>query len=133
MENANPAKWHSDAIHATSSAALGGSPPMEHRWGRRRPCRARVRVSALAGVAGSARFRNVSFSGAFLETGLPLPLHSQVAIALLGDGGSTPSVALTATVVRTDPDGVGIEWCELAAGPICRLLGCTIDCGAVHE
>ena len=62
---------------------------MEHRWGQRRRCRARVCVSAGAGVSGSARLRDVSISGAFLETALPLPLFAQIAIAVLRDDGST--------------------------------------------
>jgi hypothetical protein len=103
---------------------------MEHRWGQRKRCRASVRVSAGAGVSGDARMRDVSTSGAFLETTLPLPLFSQLAIAVLGDDGSAHSYEFTAAVVRTEPGGVGIEWCEPVAGSICRLLGCAINCAA---
>lgn len=118
---------HQTAIRAAESAAPA-SPRMEHRWGQRRPCRARVGISAGAGITGTARVRDVSISGAFLETALRLPLFSQVAIAVLHDDGAKHALEFTAAVTRTEPDGVGIEWCEPVAGSICRLLGCTLDC-----
>ena len=126
-----PERWQATAIHAARSAALSvkhAGPRMEHRWGNRKRCRARVCVSAGAGVAGTARVRDVSISGAFLETSLPLALFSQLAIAVLRDDGSTHSLELTAAVVRTEPDGVGIEWCEPVTGSICRTLGCALQC-----
>lgn len=105
-------------------------PFMEHRWGSRRPCRAHVCVSAGGGIAGTGRLRNVSTSGAFLETALPLPLFGQVAVAILRDDGAVHTIEFTATVVRREADGYGIEWTDATAGPICRTLGCTIDCTA---
>ena len=105
---------------------------MEHRWGVRRACRARVHVSAGAGVTGTARLRNISMSGAFLETTLPLPLFSPVAIAVLNDCGSRHLVEFSATVIRAEPGGVGVEWCETADGSICGLLGCALDCAAAR-
>ena len=101
---------------------------MEHRWGQRRPCQARVCVSAGGGIAGSARLRNVSLSGAFLETTVILPLFSQVAVALLDLSGSRYTSQFKATVVRRERDGVGIEWTETAGMPVCRMLGCTEAC-----
>ncbi|HET9474160.1 MAG TPA: PilZ domain-containing protein [Steroidobacteraceae bacterium] len=121
--------WHLAAIRAAEAAAPV-DPRMEHRWGQRRNCLARVRVSAGSGVGGSARLRNVSLSGAFLETALPLPLFSQIAIAVVSADGSTDAVEFTASVVRADAGGVGIEWCEPVSGSICRQLGCTRKCAA---
>jgi hypothetical protein len=103
---------------------------MEHRWGQRRRCRASVSVSTGAAVTGTARVRDVSTSGAFLETALPLPLFSQIAIAVLREDGATRSREFTASVVRAEPDGVAIEWCEPVAGSICCSLGCAIKCAA---
>jgi hypothetical protein len=105
-------------------------PRMEHRWGQRKPCRARVRVSAGAGVAGIAQVRDVSISGAFLETALHLPLFAQIDIAVVRNDGSTHATEFAASVVRTVPGGVGIEWCEPVTGSICCRLGCTMKCGA---
>ena len=123
--------WHLATIRAAEAAAPV-SPRMEHRWGQRRSCRARVRVSAGSGIAGSANLRNVSLSGAFLETALPLPLFSQIGVAVMSDDLSTHAVEFTASVVRTEPGGVGIEWCEPVTGSICRHLGCTLKCAAAR-
>jgi hypothetical protein len=128
----NRTSWQSAAIHA-ATATSRSIPYMEHRWGMRRPCRARVCISAGAGIAGTGRLRNVSMSGAFLETALPLPLSSQVEVAVLRDDGSRHVVEFTATVVRAEPGGVGLEWCETASGSICSLLGCNLQCAATRE
>jgi len=127
MQTSGP--WHLATIRAAEASTVGG-PRMEHRWGQRRPCRARVSVAAGAGITGTARVRDVSISGAFLETALPLPLFSQIAVAVLHDDGATHTPEFTASVVRTEPEGVGIEWCEPVAGSICRLLGCAIKCAS---
>lgn len=127
----NPRTWHLAAVHAAAEATP--SPPvMEHRWGHRRPCRARVCISAGAGLAGTARVRDVSLSGAFLETALLLPLFSQIVVAVLQDDGAKHVLDFTAAVVRNAPDGVGIEWCEPVTGSICRLLGCALQCQSDH-
>ena len=120
---------HPAAIRAAEAAAPS-NPYMEHRWGQRRRCRARVCISAGAGITGTARVRDVSTSGAFLETALPLPLFSQIVVAVLSDDGAGHALEFSAAVVRHEPDGVGIEWCEPVAGSICRSLGCTLNCAA---
>ncbi len=125
----NQTSWQSAPIHA-ATATSRSIPYMEHRWGMRRPCRARVCVSAGSGVAGTGRLRNISTSGAFLETALPLPVFSQLAVRLLRDDGSTHVVEFTATVIRAEPGGVGLEWCETAGGSICSRLGCNLECAA---
>lgn len=105
---------------------------MEHRWGVRRLCRARACISAGVGVAGTGQLRNISMSGAFLETALPLPVHSQVDVTVLRDDAKH-WVEFTATVVRAEPGGVGIEWCDTVEGSICRLMGCTRECAAARD
>jgi hypothetical protein len=130
--NQSSATWTTSCLAAirAADAAVLADPRMEHRWGQRRSCRARVRVSAGAGVAATVRVRNVSISGAFLETTLRLPLFSQVDIAVLRGDGSTHGVEFAASVVRAEPGGIGIEWCEPVLGSICPALGCTMQCGA---
>lgn len=100
---------------------------MEHRWGIRRPCRARVFVSAGGGVAGVGGLRNVSMSGAFLETAMPLPLFAQISVAVLLDDGSKCE-EFTAAVVRREAHGAGIEWTDPVSGSICCALGCAAHC-----
>jgi len=102
---------------------------MDHRWGPRRACRAQVNVSARGGITGSGRLRDVSLSGAFLETAASLPLFAQLAISLVSADGSAHPLDFPAVVVRQDAGGVGIEWCDPNPGSICRALGCDIDCG----
>ena len=99
---------------------------MEHRWGRRLPCRARVRLSAGSELAGSGRLRNVSMSGALLETALPLPLYSRIAVAVLGE--HSEYAERIAIVVRREPGCAGVEWLEAAEGPVCHMLGCAAHC-----
>ena len=122
-----PVPWKNFAAR-TASEIVPAAHAMEHPWGRRRSCRARVSVSAGVSVNGSGQLRNVSMSGAFLETPLRLPLFSQVAIAVLRDDGARLGTEFTATVVRHDPQGVGIEWGEGAEGPVCHMLGCATHC-----
>lgn len=123
------------ALAALQAATAASRAPrfMEHRWGARRPCRARACLSAGGGVIGSGRLRNISMSGALLETALLLPICSQVTVAVLGEDGSKPDVEFTATVVRAEPGAVGIEWCETADASICRLLGCAVECTACSD
>jgi hypothetical protein len=101
---------------------------MEHRWGIRRACRARVRVSAAGGLSGVGSLRNISISGAFLETALPLPQFAELALEVLHGDGTKHQVEFPAVVVRHASDGVGIEWCDPSPGRICRKLGCGVEC-----
>ncbi|HET9863165.1 MAG TPA: PilZ domain-containing protein [Steroidobacteraceae bacterium] len=114
-------------IQASRVRPLSGKLYMEHRWGWRRPCRARVSVSAGRRINGPGRLRDVSMSGAFLETIVPLPMFAQIEIAVLCADG-TCCAECTGTVVRRELDGVGIEWTEPVTGSICTRLGCGASC-----
>jgi hypothetical protein len=118
-------RWPSAAREA--AAAFPVERRMEHRWGRRRPCRARVRVTARGGIAGAGVLRNVSMSGAFLETTLSLAPFTQITVDVLLDDGSQCG-EYQGTVMRRQADGVGIEWTESVAGSICKALGCAAHC-----
>ena len=123
--------WKAVAVAATSQGRK--APEMEHRWGMRRLCRASVSVSAGPGAVANGRLRNVSMSGAFIETDLPLPVFAQVSVSLRRDDGADHGIEFTATVVRTEPGGVGVEWCETADCSICRLMGCASECAAALD
>jgi hypothetical protein len=103
---------------------------MEHRWGRRLSCRASVRLCAGDGRSGAGHIRDVSSSGAFIETALVLPECTPVTLVVLGNESATKVVEAAAIVVRTQPDGMGIEWTDAPAGSICAALGCTTRCTA---
>jgi hypothetical protein len=124
----NHPTWQAIAVRSANAGTPRGN-WMEHRWGPRRPCRARVCVSAGGGASGLGQLKDLSMSGAFLETAVPLPLFAQLAIAVLRNDGATHQLEFTAVVVRHDENGVGIEWCDPDPGSICAALNCGIDCG----
>ena len=102
---------------------------MEHRWGQRDACRLRVRLSG-AGIRAAGRLRNVSMSGAFIETVSRLPLFAHIELNVLPTSSEGCEITVMASVVRSDSDGIGVEWCEMPAGSICAMLGCTTRCAA---
>jgi hypothetical protein len=85
---------------------------MDHRWGQRLATDVSVLVAG-SGMTGIARVANVSLTGAYLETSVPLRLRSLVCLQsrthyhayFSGDH-------VAANVVRHDGLGVGLEWCE---------------------
>ena len=117
---------------AYSRIESGGSraPFMEHRWGQRLPCRARVKILAGPGIEGEGRVRDISSSGAFIETPLEIPIHSQITLTVTGNESQDRAVDIPAVVVRAAHAGVGIEWCETPLRSICLVVGCTSRCTA---
>jgi hypothetical protein len=101
---------------------------MDHRWGRRIACGSEVHLADASGQAGRGRMRDVSMSGAFIETPLALVLHGMVAVAVVRANGS--QATLRANVVRRDATGVGVEWSDASHGAICPVLGCATPCAA---
>ena len=105
---------------------------IEHRWGKRIPCSAPLRIVAPE-FSAAARLRDLSMSGAFVETTVPLRLFMPVTLAILREDGSQREQNLRALVVRHGEGGVGVEWCETLAGPVCPVLGCTKLCEAARR
>ena len=104
---------------------------VEHRCGIRVPADFRVRLFAAPACVGWGRLRDVSSSGAFIETTLQLPMHARVMLNVRGNESATHEVDMAATVARVDNDGIGVEWYETPAGSICAVLGCTTLCAAL--
>jgi PilZ domain len=95
---------------------------MEHRWGRRQPTDLKVRVASTDKI-GSGRLLNISMTGAFVATRMPLRLLSVVYVASSSSRRVRTS-GMAAFVVRRDADGVGLEWCEAlqdGLGVVARL------------
>jgi hypothetical protein len=105
---------------------------VEHRWGRRIPCSAPVRL-ITHGEPVTARLRDLSMSGAFVETESVLPVFARVTLAILREDGSQREQRLNAVVIRVAVDGIGVEWCETPAGPVCPVLGCSKLCAAARS
>jgi hypothetical protein len=106
---------------------------MEHRWGQRIRCQARVRISTGSDFIGSGNVRDVSSSGAFIETALRLPVNATVTLVVLGNESAVRAVEIQANVVRVERDGLGVEWRDTPAGSICAVLGCTTRCVAATD
>jgi hypothetical protein len=88
---------------------------MEHRWGQRKAFHKLVHVRTRAGIAAQGHITNVSISGAFVDTPLPVPLFSVIEVSFIGapENGRAVTV-IEAQVVRKTAEGLGLEWCELA-------------------
>jgi hypothetical protein len=117
---------------SASTEAAGSSRRtfMEHRWGQRVPCEARVRLFADAGITATGRVRDISSSGAFIKTALELPVNARVMLMVLGNDSATHVVKIAASVARSGHDGMGVEWCETPARSICAVVGCNTTCVA---
>jgi hypothetical protein len=122
---ASPSKL--DTRISTRPLAAPVGPPMEHRFGKRYACGARVQIASGAGIAGAGRLSNVSLSGAYIQTGLKLPTCALVSVTKLR-ADDHRSIELQASVVRSDAGGFAVEWCETPACSICQLLGCPRPC-----
>jgi hypothetical protein len=85
---------------------------MEHRWGRRQVADIAVQCASHPDLRGTGRILNLSLTGAYLQTALPLRLSALVRLRLatpMCAAGNTRFIA--ASVVRRDALGVGLEWC----------------------
>jgi PilZ domain len=104
---------------------------MEHRWGQRLPCRATVTLSAGDGQVGVGRMRDVSSSGAYIETDVELPVNTAVTLRVTGNESSEGIVQVEGSVVRVERGGMGVEWFDTPTVSICQKLGCTSRCVAL--
>jgi len=89
---------------------------MEHHRGQRHLVDVTVQFFTRPGTIGAGRVLNVSATGAFMETRLPLrPLALLYLEPMLQGPADGTGERIAATVVRCTPTGVGLEWCEFAA------------------
>jgi hypothetical protein len=89
---------------------------MEHRCGTRYvvdvPVYVRTRNAALS---SAGRLCEISITGGFVETVMPAPPLSYIAIQVVTDEKLPRELLfLEGQVVRRDPQGLGIEWNEYA-------------------
>jgi hypothetical protein len=105
--------------------------------GQRRSTNVTVQFFTRPATIGIGRVVNVSATGAFMETQLPLRLLSLLYLEPT-DQLPTDSTSgrIAATVVRWDATGVGLEWCEFAAETTkvyARLAAGTNDLADAHQ
>ncbi len=96
---------------------------MEHRWGQRIALDRAVRLTARPLAIGIGRIRDVSLSGAWISTNLPLAPGALVHLTeeqpgSLGESGA----GIEAFVVRCDETGFGIEWCQASPELVLQWL-----------
>jgi len=95
---------------------------MEHRWGRRTETAIDVSILARPWATGRGCIRNLSMTGAFVQTGLALPLLAPLELELhLRLPGGLESYRIATTVVRTSDLGLGVEWCDSLSAEFVRL------------
>jgi len=88
---------------------------MEHRWGQRVPIDLPVRLIGTPGAIGTGCIRDISVTGAFVQTNLNLSLLTLVHIEpIILSPNVSDSRRLPAYVTRAAADGIGVEWCDLA-------------------
>src|SRR5262245_43039124 len=92
---------------------------VEHRWGSRRMLHQNADLQTADGLCSRVRVENASLSGAFIVTGLRLPMFSRV---FLRPDSAAGGEWLGAFIVRTTDGGVGLEWLEPGLKPISMLL-----------
>jgi hypothetical protein len=97
---------------------------MEHRWGNRHEISSPVDLGTSGGIVARGRICNVSISGAFVESPLPVGLFSDIRVRFttLLDGKRT-TATVDGQVVRKNAIGFGIEWRELAPDALRPLVG----------
>jgi hypothetical protein len=99
------------------------SDPMEHRWGQRVTLEVPVRLYFDDAALGRGLLRNVSISGALIETSLEIPVFSNLVVALAEIGAAKLQIhELAATVVRRLPAGLAVEWRDMACPAVVALM-----------
>jgi len=95
---------------------------MEHRWGRRAQLGRALHLWTPMGMAGTGQLRNISISGAYIVSTLPVALMGRVRVQIKATHTRRrPKESLEGRVVRSDRDGFAVEWCEFAP-PLARAL-----------
>jgi PilZ domain len=96
---------------------------MEHRWGHRREISRAVHLGTRSGLASRGRITNVSISGAFIVSPLPVSVFSYVEVQFTAMvNGKRARMTVESQVVRKQATGFGVEWCEFAPEAVRALV-----------
>jgi len=82
---------------------------MEHRWGTRHATNLAVSFALQSGKRGTGWMLNISTTGAYLHTDMPLRILTLIDLTFI-DGFLSRGARFTACVMRRDHSGVGLEW-----------------------
>ena len=94
---------------------------MERRLGHRLDKHTKVGLRTSGQRVCEAEIRDLSLSGAFIRTTVPVCPSSKVELVFPASTAAKPA-AVAAWVTRSESDGIGIEWIEFAPRPVSTLL-----------
>jgi hypothetical protein len=101
---------------------------MEHRWGYRHEINRLVNLETRSGLAARGRITNVSISGAFVASPLPVRLFSHIAVHFTAtQRHKRDRITVEGQVVRKDGAGFAVEWSEFAPEAIRALANQPMD------
>jgi hypothetical protein len=92
------------------------------RWGQRIAVDIPVQVAACSLPEIQGHLKNLSLSGALMETDHELPLQAYIGISVKLSGMGDGTTTIMARVTRQLTDAVGVEWCEFAPTTVKDLL-----------
>jgi PilZ domain-containing protein len=96
---------------------------MEHRWGERFKVDIPVQVSVPPLVIGTGRVLDVSISGAWISGKFDLPSLARAFVVFdLALFGQHEPMPIACYVARVRPEGIGVEWRELAPQIVSDLI-----------
>jgi hypothetical protein len=95
---------------------------LDHRWGERFGVNIPVRVSADALARVDGCVKNLSLSGALMESNCELRLHALIEVRIDLPPPTSRTAVLSAYVSRKLNTGVAIEWYEFAPKIVKDLL-----------
>jgi hypothetical protein len=97
---------------------------LEHRWGARVPVNIPVHVSVSAATVSEANgcMKNLSLSGALMQSDCDLRLHALIEVRIELPPPSPRAAVVKAHVSRKFKECVAIEWCEFAPNIVKDLL-----------
>ncbi len=96
---------------------------MEHRWGERIVVDIPVQVSVPPLIIGTGRITDISISGAWIGGRFDLPPLARAFIVFdFSLGGVRESLPIACFVARVRPEGMGVEWRELAPQIVSDLM-----------
>jgi PilZ domain len=81
---------------------------MEHRCGHRWPANVGARIRFRDGSTRVVRIRNIGLGGAWLQVATHVAA-GRLTLYLPTYAGK-PALSIAAHIVRTAPDGIGVEW-----------------------
>jgi len=96
---------------------------MEHRFDQRVSTQVRVRIGVSPQSVSTGQLRNLSVSGAFVQTSVR-PARTGSVRVYFDEQHSRGSMKfeLDAYLVRSTPDGLGLEWADSESAILLALL-----------